>query len=171
MGYMTNVSILNDGWDIIKKNPEQFIEAIEKGMSPRASEAVTYHTIQNFSSPVIVSRSMHADIPQLTLSHCNSMLALHLPYDHLDSLHHFSFLQSSIETAQRVLDYAKQEVEEKACLEIMKDIKAQHKNVEEMTDEELQQIVKKNAWAMEINWKVNFVKLIRKNSVRLASKV
>lgn len=30
MGFMTVVSILNDGWDTIKKHPDQFIENIEK---------------------------------------------------------------------------------------------------------------------------------------------
>lgn len=32
MGQMTIVSILNDGWNEIKKNPQQFIDNIERGM-------------------------------------------------------------------------------------------------------------------------------------------
>lgn len=171
MGYMTNLSILNDGWDLIKKNPEDFIREIESGMAPHSSEVVTYHSIKNFSSPVIVSRSMHADIPQLTLSHCNSMVALHMPQENLEDLHHFSYLQGSIATAQRVLDYAKQEVEDKVCIEVLRNIKAQGKDVTEMSDDELSAVIKNNAWAKEVSWKVNFLKLIRKNATRLLSKL
>lgn len=32
MGYMTEISILNDGWHNIKSDPERFIERISQGM-------------------------------------------------------------------------------------------------------------------------------------------
>ncbi|MDD4779111.1 MAG: hypothetical protein PHT02_00710 [Tissierellia bacterium] len=33
MGYMTTITILNDAWNVIKANPEQFIKNIDMGMN------------------------------------------------------------------------------------------------------------------------------------------
>lgn len=32
MGYMTTITILNDGFDQIKENPKEFVDAINDGM-------------------------------------------------------------------------------------------------------------------------------------------
>lgn len=56
MGFMTVVAILNDGWETIKENKEQFINAIEDGMST-GKDPVHYYAIGNHSNPVIVAKS------------------------------------------------------------------------------------------------------------------
>ena len=82
MGYMTVVTILNDGWHVIKNNKEELIDSIENGMhgiervcgSPHLSKKmVTRHSIKNYSSCVIVNRSFHADEDTLLYVGQNNM--------------------------------------------------------------------------------------------------
>lgn len=74
MGYMTVVSILNDGWHTIKDNPDIFIENIQKGMQGeyRAS-TVQHYPIKGFCNPMEVRRSFHADRSVLLLVGQNHM--------------------------------------------------------------------------------------------------
>lgn len=166
MGYMTVITILNDGWDLIKKHPDEFIRAIEDGMHTHTRDTVSYHSVANFSSPVIVAKSMHADVPQLILAQYNSMTALNVPQNDTDTLQHFSNLQDNIIAAQSVINYAKVEIEEKAAEEILSDISRAGKTVKDMTDADIKAYADENAWAKEIGWPVNFVRLVRKHDAR-----
>lgn len=75
MGFMTIISILNDGWDAIKSNPEEFIKNIERGMlfggSSVRSFGVGYH-----ANPMMVKSSKHADFTQLVMACENRMTDL-----------------------------------------------------------------------------------------------
>lgn len=80
MGYMTIVKILNDGWHIIRDNPEQFMENIEKGMNQYSDRLIVEYPVGNYANPMSVHRSEHADIPQLILAHQNAMWDLNCVY-------------------------------------------------------------------------------------------
>ena len=74
MGYMTVVSILNDGWDIMKKNPDIFIENIQKGMSGNyRSSSVQHYPVKGYCNPMEVRRSFHADQSVLVMVGQNHM--------------------------------------------------------------------------------------------------
>ena len=61
MGYMTVVSILNDAWATIKENPKQFIQNIEDGMENFYGHTVNSYPVGNYSNPMEVRRSFHAN--------------------------------------------------------------------------------------------------------------
>ena len=73
MGYMTVVSILNDAWHDIKKNPEQFIANIEKGMHDYTSKVINHYPISGYANPMEVHRSFHANQSNLLLVGGNHM--------------------------------------------------------------------------------------------------
>jgi hypothetical protein len=82
MGYMTTITILNDAWDQIKKNPEQFIENINKGMSgigyfgERDGKTIHSYPVGNHANPMDVARSHHADEDRLYLAFENSLFPI-----------------------------------------------------------------------------------------------
>ena len=86
MGYMTCVSILNDGFDQIEKHPEEFVRNIKKGMSQYHGSSVESYPVGNHANPMDVKRSQHADTPQVVLLYANEMIDLledpaHFPND------------------------------------------------------------------------------------------
>lgn len=83
MGYMTVVSILNDGLDVIKKQPEEFVNNIECGVDGisadrkyRYSNNVNDYPVGNFANPMEVAKSFHADNPQIFYVGQNCMTML-----------------------------------------------------------------------------------------------
>lgn len=83
MGFMTVVSILNDGWDTIKKHPDQFIENIEMGMQGDGENGIRLYNsmvneypVDNFSNPMEVAKSFHADTPHVFFVGRNCMTML-----------------------------------------------------------------------------------------------
>ena len=84
MGYMTTITIRNDGFDSIKKNPEEFIKAIEEGMNgvnkmylnekgEPDRKSVNDYSVGYHSNPLCVALSHHANIPRLYIVHENMM--------------------------------------------------------------------------------------------------
>lgn len=79
MGFMTEVSILNDAWDVIESNPDQLVQAIKKGMNEHAS---TTHAVRGskggiyISPPITVHPSHHADDEMLYVAYQNGFMAL-----------------------------------------------------------------------------------------------
>lgn len=87
MGYMTNITILNDHFDWVRKNPKKFVEAIASGMNS-GTESIARATYDHTSprSPkysndreaearchyVTVHKAEHADTPQVIFTHCNA---------------------------------------------------------------------------------------------------
>lgn len=83
MGYMTVVTISNDGWEIIKRNQVEFIENIEAGMNGLNSingryslDYVNEYSVGNFHCPMKVSKSFHADSPNVFWVGRNGMVQL-----------------------------------------------------------------------------------------------
>lgn len=83
MGYMTVVSFLNDAADVIEKNPDEFVKGMMNGgpygnsrrqYGPRAWG--TSFGVGNHCNPATVHQSQHADVPQLTLAHQNSLIMI-----------------------------------------------------------------------------------------------
>ena len=74
---MTVVSILNDGWDTIKQNKDEFIDNIEKGMyGINRHSSVNDYPVANFCNPMEVATSFHADCSQVFYVGQNSMTML-----------------------------------------------------------------------------------------------
>ena len=80
---MTVVSILNDGWNTIKKHPDEFIQNIEKGMEGipsysklPGSRTVNYYGVGNHANPMEVAESFHADHPGIFFVGQNTMTML-----------------------------------------------------------------------------------------------
>lgn len=71
MGYNTTVHILNDAWDQIKKNPEQFVAGIDENMHRGGTFGVGNHC-----NPVKVVRTGHADEFRLFAAHRNQITEL-----------------------------------------------------------------------------------------------
>lgn len=71
MGFNTTVLILNDAWDQIRKNPEEFVEGIYEKMNYGGTVGVGNH-----ANPVQVIESRHADEFRLYASHGNQITEL-----------------------------------------------------------------------------------------------
>lgn len=81
MGYMTTITILNDGWDQIKKNPEKFVENISEGMhgiKRRVGggidrQAISTFGLGNHCNLMDVAVSHHADDARMYVTWANTM--------------------------------------------------------------------------------------------------
>lgn len=94
MGYMTNVTLLNDHWDRVEKNPQMLVDAISEGMhdgteGPWHEESVLRYGRDYDSEAkrwarvnyVTVHKSEHADTPQIIYAEANSAWPVHeLPW-------------------------------------------------------------------------------------------
>ncbi|MEK4006501.1 hypothetical protein [Paenibacillus sp. FSL H3-0333] len=80
MGYMTTITILNDGLSQIKDNPEEFVDKISEGMNGYRRflgsierNSVSTFGVGNHCNNVMVAASNHADDPRMFISYQNSM--------------------------------------------------------------------------------------------------
>lgn len=74
MGYMTVVSILNDGWHLLQENPDKFMDNISRGMRGEyRGSVVQAYGVQGFANPMEVHRSFHANESKLLLVGQNHM--------------------------------------------------------------------------------------------------
>lgn len=108
MGYMTVVSILNDGWDTIKQNPKTFMENIEKGMHGYGHAAVQSFPVGNYANPMEVHRSRHANMSQLLLVGGNKMEDLNDFEPHRMSDFYLAYKLRAIHEAEEKLEDAKE---------------------------------------------------------------
>lgn len=79
MGYMTTITILNDAWHVIEKNPEQFVGKISDGMHGINSlydrkNSVHSYGIGNHCNPMQVAKSHHADDFRFYVTYGNAMV-------------------------------------------------------------------------------------------------
>lgn len=118
MGFMTVVSILNDGWDTIKKHPEQFIKNIEMGMNGDDESGISIHNsmvneyaVGNFANPMEVSKSFHADISHLFYvgQNCMTVLTDYTVKDKRD----IEFQLQRIKEAKNLLRHQEKELKDK----------------------------------------------------------
>lgn len=102
MGFMTTITILNDGFDQIEKYPKEFVECIKDGkdgvIKPGgiSNKLVNDYGVGNFCNCVKVAQSHHADNPRLYLVYQNMMVSLGLNND-----------ITNIELRKRLLEIAK----------------------------------------------------------------
>ena len=120
MGYMTTLTILNDTYDAIEKNPKQFFSAIDDamggGLLGRRNHigtnfgANTYH-IGN-GGQVDIAPSYHMDDVKLFLCGCNGMYDLGRVYG-IDDKRSIEIQLSFIERAKIILEYSEKELKKK----------------------------------------------------------
>lgn len=125
MGFMTEISILNDAWHTIKEHPQEFIEKIDEGMRgdriyARSGELDTSYGIAGYANPLTVYPSHHADVERVYVAGGNSFTALdrytlgqeygNRLADKDDFIH--DVLLQRIEAAERMLKEAKEFVKE-----------------------------------------------------------
>ena len=70
MGYNTTVLILNDSLDVIRNNPNEFVEKLYQQIVSGKSGDVS---IQGHCNPVYVMNTQHADIPRVYFTHGNGI--------------------------------------------------------------------------------------------------
>lgn len=95
MGFNTTVMILNDGFDQIERNPEEFVKQIAHTMNRGGTVGVGNH-----GNCVQVMRTEHADVPRLYASKGNFMVELS-PYS-----------KDTIELMERNADLLRQYIED-----------------------------------------------------------
>lgn len=117
MGYMTTVTILNDGFHGIEEQPDKFVETIRdamngchNGFSDRCG-VYTYY-VGNAGNNVQLSPSYHADNTKLYLCGQNLMSDLSKICG-IESKRDIEFQLSRIEQARAVLDYTEKELKKK----------------------------------------------------------
>lgn len=114
MGFMTEISILNDGWDRLKdsilEDPERFVSKIQELMNGDEHPG-DLDDLMRLGNGSTVYRSHHADVPVLYLAWRNSFLDLSKwslerefrgrldnPRDHL-----IEVLEKDVKMAQQIL--------------------------------------------------------------------
>lgn len=140
MGYMTVVCILNDAWDTLKKNKNEFFEKVEQGMLGRnnwnPTRSVNSYGVGNHCNPIEVTRSFHADCTQLYLVGQNCMTDL-MSTSGLDDAH-IGFLIDAQESAKIILDIGEKNV----CEYVVKQIRPLV--TKEMSSKDIEDLIKKN---------------------------
>lgn len=85
MGFMTNITILNDHFDWVQRNPEKFVSAIQSGMVSGTDEDLWYDG-RDFRTDdereasahyVTVHKAQHADTPQIIYTEANGAFPVH----------------------------------------------------------------------------------------------
>ena len=135
MGFMTIVSILNDGWHLMKANPEQFMANIEKGMrdwSPGGS--VRDYPIGNFCNPMEVRRSFHADQSVLLLAGQNSLEDLADFDPTRKDAFYLAYKARAMHRAAAELEYANRLLQEKLSEMVVQDMKARNLDKSKIKD-------------------------------------
>jgi len=77
MGFMTEISILNDSWHEIQDDPKQLVDAISRGMNERhATDHAARGKLSVHVNAITVQPSHHADEARLYIARQNSFLDL-----------------------------------------------------------------------------------------------
>lgn len=135
MGYMTVVSILNDAWDTIKQNPEQFIKNIEEGMHNYNGKAVNHYPVSNYANPMEVHTSFHANLNHVLVvggNHMEDVVAFQPSRSQEDF-----YLAYKLRTAQMAKDIAASaliEAQDVFASLVAKDMKTMGKTVDDIAD-------------------------------------
>ncbi len=116
MGFMTEVSISNDMWHVMKANPDEFFGAIDRGMQ---SHRIDSYPVANTSGYLKVAPSHHADEPRLYLAWRNSFVDMShwgfkrdYPGIVGSNEHMIKFMEDNIKEAQYQLTQLKRYVKE-----------------------------------------------------------
>ncbi|WP_342423097.1 hypothetical protein [Paenibacillus sp. FSL E2-0178] len=122
MGYMTTITILNDGFSQIKDNPKEFVDKIGEGMNGNRRflgsteiNNVNSFGVGNHCNNVIVAKSNHADDPRLFISYQNSMDTIGWGND--DSTH-LEYRKRLVKIAKGMIQYEEEQIkklEQREC--------------------------------------------------------
>lgn len=114
MGYMTIVSFLNDGFDVMRNDPKRVVENIINGATDyRKKHTVNSYSVGNFVNPMAVAKSFHADCPNVFLAGQNSLTML-TDYS-TDSISDMEFQLQGIKDAKQLLKQAEKRLEKYLC--------------------------------------------------------
>lgn len=106
MGYMTTVTILNDGFDNIERDPKGFVDKIKEGMyginrwNMKERKNINSYGVGNHGNLMEVAKSHHADDARMYVVFQNSMDCVGWGND-----------SNNLQHRKRVLETAKQMVE------------------------------------------------------------
>lgn len=153
MGYMTVISVLNDGFENIKRHPGQFLENIEKGMVSNGPTVKSY-PVGNHGNPMEVHRSVHADTPQLLLAHCNSLTDINAVRENKDSLFHLKRHMSEIKLAKNLIESAEDSIYDVVGKKVL-DMIPEGKDIANLSIEEIMPYCESSEWRQELNIPTN----------------
>lgn len=110
MGYMTVLSILNDGLSEIENNPKEFVEGISKNLNGKYIKGEKYQKTISFGvgshcNQVDIHQSFHADNTQVFFAGWNSLVNM---YDIIDNIQdkpnvYGDFLESTLSNLDWVI--------------------------------------------------------------------
>ena len=114
MGFMTTITFLNDCWDQIEKNPEEFIENIKSGMDGidrfdnRRIKFINNYGIGNCCNSIDVSSSHHADDFRLYLVGQNMMTT----FGYANDINDLELRKKLLETAKWIIEDEESRIKE-----------------------------------------------------------
>lgn len=114
MGYMTIVSILNDGLDQIEENPKEFVDGITKNLNGTYKSNGKYQRsttfgVGNHCNQVEVYQSFHADDTQVFFAGWNSLVNINEIIDNInENAAYVSFLEGTLRNLDWVIENVKQ---------------------------------------------------------------
>lgn len=164
MGYMTIISILNDGWSRIKENPKEFIDKIETGMFTYRGKQVSHFSIGTFSSPLAVVKSKHADVPQLVYCQHNSTTDISAVSENKDSLSQLKYHKEVLNNSKQLIEAAEERIYDIIGTRVLKMIQENEENITDLSIDEIYQYIKNDEWAKELKiCNKTFAKYLKKN--------
>jgi hypothetical protein len=109
MGYMTTITILNDDWHDMEKNPKKMIENISLGMNGVGmfNEHDNKHIHSYMGNCLQVATSHHADQPRLYLVHRNLMSTF--GYEN-DIIHNLELREELVRIAKSLIKEEEKEI-------------------------------------------------------------
>jgi hypothetical protein len=112
LGFNTTVLILNDGFDQLRKNPDEFVVGLAQAMHDGGTIGVGNHC-----NPVQVMRTDHADTFRLYASQYNHMVELSPWSPETRELmeRNPEYVRSKIETARWFLDQLEDKLPKEPC--------------------------------------------------------
>lgn len=121
MGYMTTITILNDGFSQIEKSPKEFVENISEGMNgirrylgSIERNNINSYGVGNHCNNVIVAKSNHADDPRMFISYQNSMDIIGWGNDSTD----IEYRKRLVKIAKGMIQYEEEQIrklEQREC--------------------------------------------------------
>lgn len=167
MGYMTVVSILNDGWHTIEHHLDEFSKNIFDGMTGcnhgvGPQKMVNSYPVGNHCNPMQVAKSFHADCPQVFYvgQNCMTMLTDWTSKNKSD----IEFQLERIKAAKSMLNYQEKELKKK-----LKEFERFHVGNELLCKKDYTEIVGQDKWYLLKTG--TFYKIIDINNVHAVFRV
>ena len=139
MGYMTVISILNDAWETIRENGEEFFNGIERKMMPEDDKLIHDVSVKGYCNYVQVHTSNHASIPVLCLAHQNNLVDINDIGAIRDNDTSMAYHAKILATTKRLVAEAEDSYYEKLATYVLKSIP----NAASLSGEDLVNQVKK----------------------------